>query len=173
MDGARLGSGLMASTSDLSLEDVARYTDVFWLGGTKNGALIGEAIVINNPDIQPNFEFHLKQKGAMLSKGRLLGIQFNELLKDDLYFDLAKHANQQATKLKEALAAKGYSFFSETDTNQIFPILPNIMIDKLSKNFNFHIWKKVDESSSAIRLIASWATTDAQVERFVEALGNT
>ncbi|HAV25818.1 MAG TPA: threonine aldolase [Bacteroidetes bacterium] len=170
MDGARLGSGLMASTSDLSLADVAKYTDVFWLGGTKNGALIGEAIVINNADIQSDFEFHLKQKGAMLSKGRLLGIQFNELLKDDLFFDLARHANLQAMKLKEALTAKGHSFLSETHTNQIFPILPNTTIDELSENFDFHIWKKINDSSSAIRLIASWATTDAQVASFVEAL---
>ena len=170
MDGARLGSGLMASTSDLSLADVAKYTDVFWLGGTKNGALIGEAIVINNADLQSDFEFHLKQKGAMLSKGRLLGIQFNELLKDDLFFDLAQHANLQATKLKEALVAKGFPFFSETHTNQLFPILPNSTIDKLSENFDFHIWKKMDESTSAIRLITSWATTDIQVQSFVEAL---
>jgi len=170
MDGARLGSGLMASTSGLSLADVAKYTDVFWLGGTKNGALIGEAIVINNTDLQSDFEFHLKQKGAMLSKGRLLGIQFNELLKDDLFFDLARHANMQAKKLKEALEAKGFPFFSETHTNQLFPILPNSTIDKLSENFDFHIWKKMDESTSAIRLITSWATTDVQVETFVEAL---
>ena len=170
MDGARLGSGLMASTSDLSLADVAKYTDVFWLGGTKNGALIGEAIVINNADLQSDFEFHLKQKGAMLSKGRLLGIQFNELLKDDLFFNLAQHANLQATKLKEALVAKGFPFFSETHTNQLFPILPNSTIDKLSENFDFHIWKKMDESTSAIRLITSWATTDIQVQSFVEAL---
>lgn len=170
MDGARLGSGLMASTSDLSLADVAKYTDVFWLGGTKNGALIGEAIVINNADLQSDFEFHLKQKGAMLSKGRLLGIQFNELLKDDLFFDLAQHANLQATKLKEALVAKGFPFFSETHTNQLFPVLPNSTIEKLSENFDFHIWKKMDESTSAIRLITSWATTDIQVQSFVEAL---
>lgn len=170
MDGARLGSGLMASTSDLSLADVAKYTDVFWLGGTKNGALIGEAIVINNTDLQSDFEFHLKQKGAMLSKGRLLGIQFNELLKDDLFFDLARQANLQATKLKEALGAKGFPFFSETHTNQLFPILPNSTIDKLSENFDFHIWKKMDESTSAIRLITSWATTDVQVEGFIDAL---
>jgi threonine aldolase len=170
MDGARLGSGLMASTSDLSLADVAKYTDVFWLGGTKNGALIGEAIVINNADLQSDFEFHLKQKGAMLSKGRLLGIQFNELLKDDLFFDLAQHANLQATKLKEALVAKGFPFFSETHTNQLFPILPNSTLEKLSENFDFHIWKKMDESTSAIRLITSWATTDIQVQSFVEAL---
>jgi threonine aldolase len=171
MDGARLGSGLMASTSDLSLDAVAKYTDVFWLGGTKNGALIGEAIVINNTDLQSDFEFHLKQKGAMLSKGRLLGIQFNELLKDDLFFDLSRHANMQAKKLKEALEAKGFPFFSETHTNQLFPILSNSTVDKLSENFDFHIWKKMDESTSAIRLITSWATTDVQVQSFVEALG--
>ena len=135
MDGARLGHALTAETNDLALEDVANLTDAFYLGGTKNGALIGEAIVINNKELQEEFGFHIKQKGALLAKGRFLGIQFQELLKDDLYFDLAKIANQQAMKIKKAFKEKGFNFLSETFTNQIFPILNQSQIEKLSENF--------------------------------------
>ncbi len=170
MDGARLGSSLTSLDNDLNLEDIAKYTDAFWIGGTKNGALIGEAIVITNPQLQTDFSFHIKQKGAMLSKGRLLGIQFNELFKDSLYFELAEHANKQAQKIRKALIERGYTFLSETSTNQLFPILPNAVIEKLSQNFDFHIWKKMDGNKSAVRIIASWATTKQQVEQFVVAI---
>jgi len=129
MDGARLGQALSAENNDLSLEEIAKYTDAFYLGGTKNGALIGEAIVINNTKLQEDFEYHLKQKGAMLSKGRLLGIQFQELLKDDLYFELAKYANKQAMRIKRAFEEIGCDWWTETSTNQIFPILENEQIE--------------------------------------------
>lgn len=170
MDGARLGHGLTAETSDLTIEKVAELTDIFYLGGTKNGALIGEAIVINNPSLQEDFAFNIKQKGALLAKGRLLGIQFLELMKDDLYFDLAKHANQQAMKIKKAMQGKGVKFLSDTYTNQIFPILNNDLIQVLSENFEFYVWKKIDENFSAIRLITSWSTGDEAVNRFVEII---
>lgn len=170
MDGARLGHGLTSEISDLTLERVAELTDVFYLGGTKNGALIGEAIVINNPILQEDFAFNIKQKGALLAKGRLLGIQFLELMKDDLYFDLAKHANQQAMKIKHALQEKGVKFLSDTYTNQIFPIVSNDLIKVLSENFEFYVWKKVDEEFSAIRLITSWSTGDAAVNQFIEVI---
>ncbi len=170
MDGARLGQGLMAKDSDLTLADIARLTDVFWIGGTKNGALLGEAIVITHPSIQDDFAFHIKQRGAMLSKGRILGIQFLELFKDDLFFDLAKHANEQAMKLKAAFVEKNISFWAETTTNQIFPILSNTQITQLSQNFDFHHWRKIDDEHSAIRLITSWATPNANVEAFVTAI---
>lgn len=172
MDGARLGHGLTAEISDLTLEKVAELTDVFYLGGTKNGALIGEAIVINNPLLQEDFAFNIKQKGAMLAKGRLLGIQFLELMKDDLYFDLARHANQQAMKIKNALQERGVSFLSDTYTNQIFPILAHNLIEILSEKFEFYVWKKIDEESSAIRLITSWNTPDKGVEDFIEIIKN-
>ncbi|KIA90000.1 threonine aldolase family protein [Kaistella jeonii] len=172
VDGARLGNALTAETNDLSLEDFSKYTDAFYLGGTKNGALIGEAIIINNENLQKEFGFHLKQKGAMLAKGRLLGIQFQELLKDDLYFDLAKHANQQAMKIKKAFQEIGCDFLSETFTNQIFPILSNSQIEKLSRNFDFYVWKKIDEVKSAVRLITSWTTTDEIVEKFIYEIKN-
>ena len=170
MDGARLGHGLTSEISDLTLERVAELTDVFYLGGTKNGALIGEAVVINNPDLQEDFGFNIKQKGALLAKGRLLGIQFMELMKNDLYFDLAKHANQQAMKIKNTLKEKGVKFLSDTYTNQIFPILSNELIQVLSESFEFYVWKTIDEEFSAIRLITSWNTNDDAVNRFIEII---
>lgn len=172
LDGARLGHALTAEPNDLTLEDIAKYTDAFYLGGTKNGALIGEAIVICNENLQDEFGFHLKQKGAMLAKGRLLGIQFQELLKDDLYFELAKSANQKAMEIKRAFEEKGCSFLSETFTNQIFPILTQNQISQLSQNFDFYVWKKIDEEKSAVRLITSWATTDAIVADFINEIKN-
>lgn len=172
MDGARMGHGLTAEISDLTLEKVAELTDVFYLGGTKNGALIGEAIVISNKELQQDFAFNIKQKGALLAKGRLLGIQFLELMKDDLYFELAKHANQQAMKIKNALKERGVSFLSETFTNQIFPILSNHLIEKLSEKFEFYVWKKIDNDFSAIRLITSWNTADEPVEELIEIIRN-
>ncbi|MDQ0476062.1 low specificity L-threonine aldolase [Chryseobacterium sp. MDT2-18] len=172
VDGARLGHALTAETNDLTLEDFGRYTDAFYLGGTKNGALIGEAIVINNENLQEEFGFHLKQKGAMLAKGRLLGIQFQELLKDDLYFDLAKHANEQAMKIKEAFKQIGCDFLCETFTNQIFPILNNNQIDQLSTDFDFYVWKKLDEEKAAVRLITSWATSDEIIKKFINEIKN-
>jgi len=170
MDGARLGHGLTSEISDLTLGKVAELTDVFYLGGTKNGALIGEAIVINNKDLQQDFAFNIKQKGALLAKGRLLGIQFMELMKDDLYFDLAKHANIQAMKIKNAMKERGVQFLSDTYTNQIFPIISNELIETLSEYFEFYVWKKIDEKSSAIRLITSWNTGDEPVEHFIEII---
>lgn len=172
VDGARLGHALTAENNDLTLEDFGKYTDAFYLGGTKNGALIGEAIIINNENLQEEFGFHLKQNGAMLAKGRLLGIQFQELLKDDLYFDLAKQANQQAMKIKDAFTQVGCKFLSETFTNQIFPILTDSQIEQLSINFDFYVWKKLDNEKSAIRLITSWATTNEIIEKFTTEIKN-
>ena len=170
MDGARLGHGLTAEISDLTLEKVAELTDIFYLGGTKNGALLGEAVVINNRGLQEDFAFNIKQKGALLAKGRVLGIQFLELMKNDLYSDLAKHANQQAMKIKKAMGERGVQFLSDTYTNQIFPILSNNLIEKLSQKFDFYIWKKTDADFSAIRLITSWNTGDEQVRSFIEMI---
>ena len=172
VDGARLGHALTAETNDLTLEDFGRYTDAFYLGGTKNGALIGEAIIINNESLQEEFGFHLKQKGAMLAKGRLLGIQFQELMKDDLYFDLARHANQQAMKIKKAFQEIGCEFLCETFTNQIFPILNLDQIERLSVNFDFYVWKKLSEEKSAVRLITSWATSNEMIEKFINEIKN-
>ena len=172
VDGARLGHALTAETNDLTLEDFGKYTDAFYLGGTKNGALIGEAIIINNESLQEEFGFHLKQKGAMLAKGRLLGIQFQELMKDDLYFDLARHAIQQAMKIKKAFQEIGCEFLCETFTNQIFPILNPDQIERLSVNFDFYVWKKLSEEKSAVRLITSWATSNEMIEKFINEIKN-
>ena len=170
LDGARLGQALTSEINDLTLEDIANFTDIFYLGGTKNGALLGEAIVITNDNLKDEFGFHVKQKGALLAKGRLLGIQFLELMKDDLYFDLAKISNVQAMKIKSAFQKKGFQFLSETFTNQIFPILNNSQIEKLSENFDFYVWKKIGGENSAIRIITSWATSDEVVEDFIKEI---
>ncbi|MBW7674565.1 threonine aldolase family protein [Chryseobacterium chendengshani] len=170
MDGARLGHALTSEINDLNLENLGKLTDVFYLGGTKNGALIGEAIIINNQLLQEDFAFNIKQKGALLAKGRLLGIQFLELMKDDLYFDLAKHANQQAMKIKNVLLERGVQFLSETFTNQIFPILNHKLIDVLSEKFQFYVWKDVNEDYSAVRLITSWNTSDEAVSDFIKII---
>ena len=170
MDGARLGHALTAESNDLTWEDVAKFTDVYYLGGTKNGALLGEAIVINRQNLQDEFGFHIKQKGGMLAKGRLLGIQFQELLKDDLYWDLAKHANQQAMKIKQTFKEIGCNFLAETDTNQIFSILENSQIEKHTEQFDFYVWKKIYAQKSAVRIITSWATETEVVERFCEEI---
>lgn len=167
MDGARLSQALATDGSDLRLEDIAKLTDVFYLGGTKNGALIGEAIVITNPALQEDFGFHVKQKGALLAKGRLLGIQFLELLRDDLYLELGSHANQQAMKIKKAFSDKGVRFLTDSCTNQLFPILKTEHIEILMEKFQFYVWQKVNDEESVIRLITSWATSDEAVNALV------
>jgi threonine aldolase len=170
VDGARLGSALTSKNSDLSLSELANLVDVFYIGGTKNGALLGEAIVINNDNLKENFRFHLKQKGALLAKGRILGIQFLELFKDNLFFELGKHANLMASKLANAIKNLNYGFLTEPVSNQIFPILPNSLIEKLNDKYGFYIWKKIDDKNSAIRLVTSWATKEEFVDEFISDL---
>lgn len=170
MDGARLAQALTSEINDINFEDLAQFTDVFYIGGTKNGALLGEGIVINNVDLQQDFAFNIKQKGALLAKGRLLGIQFLELFKDDFYFKLGQNANTQAMKIKNFMTEKGIQFLSDTSTNQIFPILENIMIEKLSEDFEFYIWQKINENTSAIRIITSWNTRDSATDQFLDKL---
>lgn len=167
LDGARLGSALCSKENDLTLEELGNLVDVFYIGGTKGGALMGEAIVINREEFKKEFRFNLKQKGALMAKGRILGIQFLELFKDDLYFQLASHANSMATRLSEELEEMGYKFLTESPTNQIFPILPNKLIEELSKKYDFYVWSKLDENTSAIRLVTSWATKEVAVEEFI------
>lgn len=173
LDGARLGSALTSASNDLSISELSKLVDVFYIGGTKNGALLGEAIVILNDALKENFRFHLKQKGALLAKARVLGVQFLELFKDDLFFDLAKHANSMASKLAAGIKHQGYEFLTEPVSNQIFPILPHHLIDKLSKTYGFYVWQKIDDKSSAIRLVTSWATKEDFVHQFIEDLQST
>jgi threonine aldolase len=169
LDGARLPMAL-AATPDLTLADIAQLTDAFYLGGTKCGALLGEAIVINNPALQPDFKYHLKQRGALLAKGRVLGVQFATLLQDGLLFELAAHANAMAQKIARVVQGLGYHLLTVSETNQIFPILPNSVIDQLKNEFGFYVWKQVDAQQSAIRLITSWATPEEAVDQFIAAL---
>ncbi|MEO8533047.1 MAG: aminotransferase class V-fold PLP-dependent enzyme [Flavobacterium sp.] len=173
LDGARLGHALTAENNDLTLSDVGQLTDMFYIGATKNGGLIGEAIVFNVPELASDFDYVLKQRGALLAKGRLLAIQFLELFKDDLYFSLAKHANGMAMKISDAAKERGYSFLTDSTTNQIFPIFPNEVIEKLSEKYLFYVWKQIDEKHSAVRLITSWATDENNVDNFIRDLKNS
>lgn len=170
LDGARLGSALMSSESDLSLNDLSKLVDVFYIGGTKNGALMGEAIVITNPDLKTNFRYHLKQHGALLAKGRIVSAQFIGLFTNNVYFDLAKHANAMATKLVHGIKEAGFGFLADSSTNQIFPVLPDTLIGKLQEQYGFYIWSRVDENHSAIRLVTSWATKEEKVDEFITDL---
>ncbi len=170
VDGARLGSALCAEGNELTLEDMGRFSDAFYIGGTKNGALFGEALVIINESLKEDFRFHIKQKGGLLAKGRALGLQFFKLFENDLYFDLAKHANQMSKILSDGIRELGYKFLIDSNSNQVFPILPNEIIKKLEKNYAFYIWEKFDEENSVIRLVTSWATPKEEVEVFVEEL---
>lgn len=170
MDGARLGPALVSSANDLSLPDLARLVDIFYIGGTKNGALLGEALVINHPALQQDFRFHLKQRGALLAKGRVLGSQFAGLFENSLFLDLARHANHMATRLAQAFADLGFPFLAPPATNQIFPILPDTLIAALEKEYGFYVWSRVDDSRSAIRLVTSWATPESKVDGFIEDL---
>lgn len=170
LDGARLGSALTSEKNDLTISELAKFVDVFYIGGTKNGTLLGEAIVILNDELKDNFRFYLKQKGALLAKGRILGVQFLELFKDDLFFDLAKHANRMAIKLANGIKKHNYTFLTEPASNQIFPILPNKLIEKLNQKYGFYVWCKIDDKNSAIRLVTSWATKEEFVNQFIEDL---
>ncbi|MBU3173109.1 threonine aldolase family protein [Clostridium estertheticum] len=170
VDGARLGSALCSKENDIKISDLPRLTDVFYIGGTKNGALMGEALVICKEGLKEDFRYHIKQKGGLLAKGRLIGIQFFELFKNDLYFDLARHANFMAETLKLGIKECGYKFLINSSTNQIFPILHNKTIEKLQENYLFFVWQKIDEDNSAVRLVTSWATKDEHVKSFIDDL---
>ncbi|GHV49340.1 amino acid lyase [Synergistales bacterium] len=167
-DGARLGSALASEGNDVTLEDMRRLTDAFYIGGTKNGALLGEALVIVNDALKEDFRYHIKQKGALMAKGRTLGIQFEELFRDDLFFDLARHANRMARLIVSSLKNAGYGFLTNSPSNQIFPILPNSLIEKLQKNWAFYVWSKIDERNSSVRLVTSWATKEEAVTEFIK-----
>ncbi len=170
VDGARLPSALASEANDVTLDDIAELTDMFYIGGTKNGALIGEAIIICNPELQPHFRRHMKQRGALLAKGRLFGLQFKTLFTDGLYLELARQANAMAQKLSEGIAGLGFRFLTDSPTNQIFPILPDKVISILQADYSFYVWSKVDTDHSSIRLVTSWATKQEHVEMFLADL---
>lgn len=168
MDGARLGYGLVAQDSDLSLADIARLCDVFYIGGTKVGAMFGEAVVIINEHLKKDFRYFIKQRGGMLAKGRLLGIQFETLFEDGLYYEISSHAVELAMQIREAFVEKGFALKYDSKTNQQFPILPNDVLTKLSENYSFSYWEQVDATHSVVRFCTSWATKKADVEMLIE-----
>ena len=165
MDGARLGYGLEAPGNDLTRADIAACCDVFYIGGTKVGALLGEAVVIVNPKLQKDFRYFMKQKGAMLAKGRILGLQFLALFENGLYFKLAKHADDMAQIIRRACADAGYTFLYDSPTNQQFPVMPNDIVKRLEEDYAFAHIKRLDRSRTAIRICTSWATREEDVRQ--------
>ena len=170
VDGARLGAALTAEGNDVSMEDLCRLTDAFYIGGTKNGAMLGEAVVLCNDALKEDFRYHIKQKGGLLAKGRILGVQFEELFRNELFFDLARHANRMAQLMADALRKAGHDFLAESPSNQIFPILPDALVEKLQRNWDFYVWQRVDATHSAVRLVTSWATPEEAVREFIKEL---
>ena len=169
MDGARLGYGLVSPGTDVTLRDIARLTTVFYIGGTKVGALCGEAGVF--PKGAPEHFFTMvKQQGALLAKGRLLGIQFDTLFTDDLYVSISRNAIRAAERLRAILRAKGYRFFMETPTNQIFVILENGEMKRLGEKVKFSFWEKLDEGHTVVRFATSWATDLNEIEELGKLL---
>ncbi|HJA97683.1 MAG TPA: low specificity L-threonine aldolase [Candidatus Alistipes faecavium] len=170
LDGARLSYALAAEGNTLTLPDIARLCDVFYIGGTKTGALFGEAVVITRPELLPRFFTLVKQHGALLAKGRLLGIQFETLFTDGLYLRIARRAIAAAMKLKEAMLAKGYRTHVDSPTNQQFFVLPNREIDRLSRYATFELWGPRGEQESIVRFVTSWATEERHVDELIGRL---
>ena len=164
LDGARMGYGLMASNYDVTLADIARVCDVFYIGGTKVGALFGEAVVICNPVLKEDFRYLIKQHGGMLAKGRLLGVQFDALFTDNLYFEISAHAIKMADKLRACFDSLGVEYLVPGITNQIFPILSDELLHELSKNFMFTEMERVSQTHRCVRFCTSWATLEENVD---------
>ncbi len=168
LDGARIAQAL--AVSDLTLADVAALTDAFYIGGTKNGALFGEALVLVHPALQPHFRTLLKQRGGMLAKGRMLGIQFEELFRDDLYFQLGRQAVERAVRLQDGLRALGYPMYVDSPTNQIFPIVTPEQLKRFSERCLFEVMEALPDGRTVIRLCTSWATPEHAVEELLQSL---
>ena len=164
IDGARLGYGVMADGAELTIPDIARLCDVFYIGGTKVGALFGEAVVIMNPALKKDFRFMMKQRGGRMAKGRLLGIQFDALFTDDLYFKISRHADEMAYQIRDIFVSAGYPLLFDSPTNQQYPIMPDDELAELGKSFGYEYWERVDETHSGVRFCASWATTQEHVD---------
>mgnify|MGYP000765590881 CR=1 FL=1 len=169
LDGARLGYGLVAET-DVTLKDIANYTDVFYIGGTKAGALCGEAVVFTGDSMPKHFLTRVKQHGALLAKGRLTGVQFDALFTDDLYLEIGKNAIETAAVLKEGLKEKGYTFYIDSPTNQQFVVLENRKMEELKKDVQFSFWEKADDTHTIVRFATSWATRMEDVEKLLSLL---
>lgn len=172
VDGARLGYGLCSPECDLTLPQLAQLADVFYIGGTKVGALFGEAVVIMNEALKRDFRYSIKQHGGMLAKGRLLGLQFATLFTGNLYFDIAQHAIDEAMRIKAALQAKGIGFLIDSPTNQQFPIFTDTQIATLSEHFMLSLWQRIDEEHTAMRICTSWATKPESTDELIRAIEN-
>lgn len=173
VDGARLGVALASERAGgLTLASLAELADIFWIGGTKAGTLFGEAIVIPNKDLAIDFDFHVKQRGALLAKGRAMGVQFQVLFEHGLFHASSIAANLAAQKLAEGVTAAGFELAAETESNQVFATLPNQVIESLEQNFAFYVWEALDDDRSVVRIVTSWATDGQQVDQFVAALGS-
>jgi threonine aldolase len=170
LDGARLGAALTSKANDLTMADIAELTDVFYIGGTKNGALLGEALVICRDDLREDFRYMIKQRGAMLAKGFVIGVQFEALFADGLYYELAGHANAMAERIADALIKLGYSFYAPPCSNQLFPIMPENTIDRLLQDFSFYRQLRIDDAHSTVRLVTSWATSEENADKFIKIL---
>ena len=170
LDGARLAQALTAAGSDLQPEDLSRLCDAFYIGGTKNGLLFGEAMVIVNDALKPGFRRAMKRNGAMLAKGRLLGVQFAAAMEHDLWLELGRHADAQAQRIAAALSDRGIAMYVPSPTNQLFPILSDAQIARLQEQVAFYTTARVDAAHQAVRFVTSWATTDAQVDALLAVL---
>ena len=170
LDGARLGYGLAAADNELELPFIASCCDVFYIGGTKVGALFGEAVVMSNDELKRDFRYFIKQKGGMLAKGRLLGVQFEALMEDGLYLEISRHADRLADKLREAFVRCGFPMLVESRTNQIFPVMPDAVLKELSGRYGFSWQERVDDTHSAVRFCTSWATREENVDRLIADL---
>lgn len=171
IDGARMAYGLRAEGADFTLVDIARLADVFYIGGTKCGTLFGEALVVVNRSLLRNLFPLVKQHGALLAKGRLLGVQFGALFSDGLYGRIGEHAVRLALRIREAMRSAGYGVVIESPTNQQFFLLPNDVIDRLHLNVSFDYWGPRGDSESVVRFVTSWATTDDDVDTLIGLLG--
>ena len=172
IDGARLGYGLTCDACDLTLPELARLCDIFYIGGTKVGALFGEAVVVMNAALKKDFRFMMKQRGGMLAKGRLLGLQFDTLFTDDLYFTISRHANEMAKKIHAIFADYGYRFLFDSPTNQQYPIMSDKELAIIGKNIGYEYWERIDATHSAIRFASSWATTQENVDALHQAVAD-
>lgn len=170
LDGARLGYGLMSYESDVTLKDIASICDVFYIGGTKVGALFGEAVVFTKNNLPKHFMTRIKQHGALLAKGKVLGVQFDTLFTDDLYFTISRHAIDCADELKKIFAEKGYSLYLDSPTNQQFVILENVKLEELKDKVRYCIWEPYDDKSTVVRFATCWATTDKDLQALRDIL---
>lgn len=171
LDGARLGYGLMAEETEVTLKDIAAACDAFYIGGTKVGALFGEAVVLPRSGMIPHFFTSIKQHGALLAKGRILGIQFDTLFTDNLYFEISRHAIDMAMKLKKGLMERGYTFYLDTPNKSAVCYLDDRQLAALDGRVSYSFWERLEDGRTVVRFASSWATLEEDVDELLEILG--